>query len=163
MPRLTIRRLIAFIVLVAAHLGVLRALVSMLIEPGFLVLFFIALLPLAEAHLIGLYLLTWRFRMVIRRKDGQFVSVFVVTSALMLLATVIVSIVQPVLIPGLAELIWGTLEGHLSVLGFSEASAMVVLAILLGSAISGPPLIVAITVSLMLSRFQLVVTPREAS
>ncbi len=162
MPRLTIRRLIAVIVLVAAHLGVLRALVSMLIEPGFLVPFVIALLPLAEAHLIGLYVLTRRFRMAIRRKDRQFGSFFVVTSALMLLATVIVSIVQPVLIPGLAEVIWGTLEGHLSFLGFSEASAMVVLAILLGSAVSGPPLIVSLALSLALSRFQLVVMPREA-
>ena len=135
----------------------------MLIEPGFVVPFFIALLPLAEAHLIGLYVLTRRYRMAIRRIDGQFVSVFVVTSALMLLATVIVSIVQPVFIPGLAELIWGTLEGNFSVLGFSDASAMVVLAILLGFAVSGPPLIVALTVSLVLSRFQLVVTPREAS
>ena len=77
MRRISISEAMLVVAFVAAHLVLLRFLISTL-QSGFHLTLLVGLLPLAEAQLIGLYLTAKRYRLTLKRRNDSYRGINVI-------------------------------------------------------------------------------------
>jgi hypothetical protein len=170
MPRFSIFMAMAAVALVAANLGVVRAAVPVS-EVSWL-LFLVGLLPLIDAQIIGVYcLIAPRYRIWLRRRAPQERIGFAPTFAAVNASALVIAIATCVMAPDavLASLAYfgealrplvesmqlGQESENLPIVQFVE------LPLFLGAIMSGPLLMLALTISWVTSRYKLVIVPRR--
>jgi hypothetical protein len=169
MPRFSIFMAMAAVALVAANLAVIRAVVP--VSEVSWPLFLVGLLPLLDAQIIGVYcLIVPRYRIWLRRRAPQerigFAPTFAAVNALALLIAIATCVmaadavmacleyVGEALVPFVESMHLGQEFENLPIVQF------VALPLFLGAILSGPPLLVTLTISWVSSRYKLVIVPR---
>jgi hypothetical protein len=172
MPRFSISVAMAVIALAAANCAAIRV---VFLDHGGLDynhVFLLGILPLVNAQIIGLYLLATRYRISLQRRTPQswvsLVPAFAVVNALALFATITTCVMAPDAVMAYLEYVLKPVEFFLLSLGFQPADhehPMIQLAVplLVGTALSGPPSLLALLVSWASSRYQFVIVPRPDS
>jgi hypothetical protein len=168
MPRFSIFMAMAAVALVAANLGVMRALVPFS-EVSWL-LFLVGLLPLIDAQIISVYcLIGSRYRISLRRRAPQerigFSPIFAGVNALALGIAIVTCSTAPDGVMAYLEYCAQPLEPVLKSLQVDltwdhPLAQFVLLPLVVGAILSGPPLLVALTTSWVSSRYKLVIVPR---
>ena len=170
MPRFSIFHAMAVVGLVAANCAAIRA-----VMPGkggwdvFNVIV-VGLLPLLDAQIIGLYLVASRYAISLRRRTPQerigVAPAFSAANTLALLATLTACVFAPAgVMPYLEYVLWPA-EMCFRAMGFqidafdSPLFGFFGIPLLVGAALSGPPLLLAFLVGWVLSRYKLVVVGR---
>jgi hypothetical protein len=169
MPRFSIFMAMVAVALVAANLGVIRAVVP--VSEVSWPLFLVGLLPLLDAQIISVYcLIAPRYRIWLRRRAPQerigFAPTFAAVNALALLMAIAIcvmaedavmaclSCVGDALVPFVESMHLGQEFENLPIVQFVE------LPLFLGAIISGPLLMLALTISWVSSRYKLVIVPK---
>jgi hypothetical protein len=171
MARFSILMAMAVVALVAANLGLARAVVPDVGTINNITwLFVVGLLPLVDAQIIGVYcLIAPRYRIWLRRRAPEewigFAPIFTVLNGLALAIAIGICVMASDAAIGylqyVGEPIGAFLESlplereiwHHPIVRFVESS-------LVGAVMSGPPLIFALTMSWLSRRYKLVIVPR---
>ena len=128
------------------------------------------LLPLANAQIIWLYLVARRYRISLRWRAqnwrGRCVVVFGVLNALAIVLLTAACILAPLLVANIVEFLVAPLNPWLETLQrlnrFFPVFDLVIVPFILAVILSGPPLLIALFISWLWSRFELVVVARNA-
>jgi hypothetical protein len=168
MPRFSIFMAMAAVALVAANLGVIRA--FMPFSGVSWLLFLVGLLPLLDAQIIGVYcLIGSRYRISLRRRAPQerigFSPILAVVNALALGIAIATCVTAPDGVIAYLDYCAQPLDPVLKSLQVDltrdhPLAQFVLLPLVVGAILSGPPLLVALTISWVSSRYKLVIVPK---
>ncbi len=164
MRHLSIARLMGLVALLGINFAALKMLLPKE-EPSW-PLHVAGFLPLLDIQLIALYVTAGRFRVAIRRRPaGRFWPAMAAACFPTTLAAGILVAFAPGLLIDYVELAFRLFARVLLAAGISTTfdssfERWVVLPAVLGVAISGPLIVLAIVLAVALRRFRLVVTPR---
>ena len=170
MRRISILEAMLIVVFVAAHLAVLRILISTLDGPGFLLALLVGLLPLAEAQLIGLYLTAKRYRLTLKRRNdssrGINVIAFSAFNAIALILLGVAGFADPQKVGRQSRVLFDPVSNWFRWLGYTHEDfaapyfRLFVSPLILGTMMSGPPLLLSLAFGWLVGRYELVVTRR---
>jgi hypothetical protein len=169
MSRFSISIAMAVIALAAANCAAFRALLPSVGTQKFPGILFIGLFPLANAQIVGLYLLASRCRISFRHRTPEerngFAPAFVALNTLMLLASVTACLVAESKLMDYLGFSLSPFGMLLRSLGLQQTDfespffQWTVVPICLGAVVSGPPLLVVLVLSWLLSRYKFVIAP----
>jgi hypothetical protein len=170
MPRFSIFHAMAVVGVVAANCAAIRAVMpSNGGWDGFYIIV-VGLLPLLDAQIIGLYLVISRYGISLRRRTRQervgVAPPFVAANALALLAAITACVMAPAGVMPYLEFVLWPVEMCCRSMGFQNGDfdspffRFFGIPLLVGAALSGPPLMVALLVGWVSSRYKLVVVSR---
>lgn len=173
MPRFSISIAMAVVALVAVNCAILQAVVPFHGGWGGFGVVLVGLLPLLNAQIIGLCLVTSQYRISLRRRTQQervgVAPAFVAVNALALLATIVACVMAPAGVMPYLEYVLGPVEKLFRSMGFqggdfdSPFFQLFALPLLLGAAMSGLQLLLALMVGRILSRYKLVIISRSGA
>ena len=171
MRRLSVSKAMLIVALAAAHLAVLRFLISTCNGPSFLLALLVGLLPLAEAQLIGLYLTARWYCFTLKRRDhasrGMSAVAFSAFNAILLILLIVISHAATEEIGrGFAAIVQPINDGF-QWLGYTHEDfaapyfRLFVSPLILGAMMSGPPLLLSLAFGCFVKRYELVITRRQ--
>jgi hypothetical protein len=170
MPRFSIFHVMAVVGLVTTNCAAIRAVMPSNGGWNEFAVIFVGLLPLVDAEIIGLYLVATRYRISLRRRTRQervgVATAFVATNALGLLAVITACVVAPAGVMPYLEFVLGPAEKCFRSIGFQNGDfdnpffRFFGLPLLVGAALSGPPLLLALLIGWVSSGYKLVVVAR---
>jgi len=169
MRRISISKAMLVVAFVAAHLVLLRFLISTL-QGGFHLTLLVGLLPLAEAQLIGLYLTAKRYRLTLKRRNdssrGINVIAFSAFNAIALILLGVAGFAAPQEVGRQSRVLFDPVSNWFRWLGYTHEDfaapyfRLFVSPLILGAMMSGPPLLLSLTFGWLVGRYELVVTRR---
>jgi hypothetical protein len=170
MQRVSISKAMLIVALVAAHLAAPRLLISAFGgRGGNLLLLLVGLLPLVEAHLIGLYLTARRYRLTLKRRDhpsrGMSLVAFCTFNAIALILLIVTGLAAAAhawdkIIDGCLAIVRLIRDGF-HWLGYTHEDFAAVAVLIWGAMMSGPPLLLSLTFGWLFGRYELVITRRR--
>jgi hypothetical protein len=169
MSRFSISKVMAVIALAAANCAAFRELFPFVNGGNITGILFMGLLPLANAQIVGLYLLFSRYRICYRRRTREertgIAPTFVAVNTLVLLASVTACLVFTSELIDFLEFSLHPLQAFFLSLGrkqtdFEAQIFEAMIPIYLCVVLSGPPLLVVLIVCWLRSRYKFVITPR---
>jgi hypothetical protein len=173
MQRLAILKAMLFVAFIAAHLAVLRALISTFDGSGFLLALLVGLLPLAEAQLVGLCLTVRRYRFTLKRRNaadrGMDAVAFSAFNAAALILLSVVGFAAPETFRRGFFAIAQPIQSWFRLLGYTHEDyaapyfRLFVSPIILGAVMSGPQLLLGLAFGWLANRYELVISRRSAT
>ena len=170
MPRFSIFHAMALVGLVAGNCAAIRAVMpSNGGWDGFDIII-VGLLPLLDAQIIGMYLAASRYGISLRRRTRQervgFAPAFAAANALAFVAAITACVMAPAGVIPYLEFVLGPAEMGFRSMGFQNGDfdnpffRFFGIPLLVGTALSGPPLLLALLVGWVSSGYKLVVVAR---
>ena len=170
MPRFRVFHAMAAVGLVAANCAAIRAVMPSNGGWDGVGIIVVGLLPLLNAQIIGLWLVASRYRIALRRRTPQervgVAPAFVAANALVLVAAIMACVMSPAGVIPYLQYVLGPVEQLFRAMGFQNGDfdspffRFFGISLLVGAAMSGPPLLLAFLVGWVSSGYKLVVVAR---
>jgi hypothetical protein len=171
MRSFSISRAMLVIALIAGNFAAVRALNPKPTVPGILPLLLAGLLPLADAQIIGLYVIARRYRFTLRRRTGigygAGVLAFSVFNAVSLILLIAACVIAPEDIARPLDFLFGPIGKWLRSLGYTPQDfdaprfTFFVIPSIVAAAMSGPPMVLGLLLGRWANRYELVIRRRS--
>jgi hypothetical protein len=170
MPRFSIFKAMLLVALVAGNFAAVRSLDPKAEVPGILTLLMTGLLPLVDAQIIGLYLIARRYRFVVKKRtpngNGLGVVVFSLFNAFALIFLFALCFAAPDQLAVGLDYVFGPFGALFRSMGYEgrdfEAPyfQFFVIPLIAAMLLSGPALLLGLTIGRFTNGFELLVTLR---